>query len=97
MATYFVVCITKHPFHTDPHVRIQYLGTSLDRSSDKATSKLTVPQVVLAIRNGHKFYCADDRGDLAEVIIARHNGHEYVKTVNDRTKLDNLLYKPECK
>jgi hypothetical protein len=28
VAVYYVVCITKHPSHSDPHTRIQKIGTS---------------------------------------------------------------------
>lgn len=54
-------------------------------------------QAIVSIRRGDTFYSTDSRGDLVKVIIATHNGHEYVKTQNDGIQPDNLLAKPECK
>lgn len=93
----YIVCITKHPYHSDPHTMIQYLGTSDSSSATKAEKKWTVPQVVAAIESGtDAFYCRDKRGDQVKVIVAKHNGHKYVKTENDGIYPDNLLAKREC-
>jgi len=97
MATYFVVCINKHPTHQDPHTRIQSIGTSSTRGASTYSQKWTVPQVIAAIRAGDTFYSTDKRGDLARVEIANHEGRDYVKTVGDGIIPDNLLQKPECK
>lgn len=95
--TYFVVCINKHPTHSDPHHRIQYVGTNETRGASSYTKKWTVEQVIAAIRQGHTFYSTDARGDIVRVIIASHNGHQYIKTEADGIQPDNLLAKPECK
>ncbi len=96
MATYYVVCINKHPTHADPHVRIQRIGTNENRNAVSYSTRWTVDEVIAAIRRGDSFYCGDKRGDLVKVIIAKHNGHEYVKTEADGIQPDNLLAKPEC-
>lgn len=96
MASYYVVCINKHPTHSDPHTRIQRVGTNESRYASSCTKKWTVEQVIAAIRRGDTFYSTDRNNDLVKVIIATHNGHEYIKTQNDGIQPDNLLAKPEC-
>jgi len=96
MATYFVICINKHPYHSDPHNRIEYIGTNPVPLATVYTRKWTVAEVILAIRSGNTFYCSDKRGDLVRVVIAVHNGREYIKTEADGIYADNLLAKPEC-
>jgi hypothetical protein len=95
--TYHVVCINKHPYHSDPHVRIQHIGTNTTAGTSSWTKKWTVPEVISSIRQGNIFYCTDKRGDRVKLIIASHNGHEYVKTENDGIQPDNLLAQPECR
>ena len=96
MATYYVVCINKHPYHQDPYARIQYIGTNMSRDATSYTQKWTVDQVVWALRQGDVFYSSDKYGDLAELEVASHNGQDYVKTRNDGIYPDNLLAKNEC-
>lgn len=96
MATFYVVCINKHPYHSDPHTRIQAIGTNEQRGATFYSRKWSVTEVIGAIRNGHIFYSTDKRGDLVRVIIANHNGREYIKTEPDGIVPDNLLAKPEC-
>lgn len=97
MATHYVVCVTKHPYHTDPHTRIQTIGTNESNSATSPSKLWTVDQVIKAIRSDGTFYCTDKKGDIVKVIIATHNGNEYVKTENDGIQPDNLLAKPDCK
>jgi hypothetical protein len=97
MATYYVVCINKHPTHTDPHTRIQAVGTNESRTATSYSKKWSVNEVIAAIRLGHVFYSTDKRGDLVKVIIASHLGREYIKTEPDGIQPDNLLAKPECR
>lgn len=97
LASYFVVCINKHPTHSDPHTRIQAIGTNETRGASSYTRKWTVPEVIAAIRRGDVFYSTDKRGDLVRVIIAKHNGREYIRTESDGIVPDNLLTKPECR
>ncbi|HET9342923.1 MAG TPA: DUF3892 domain-containing protein [Candidatus Eremiobacteraceae bacterium] len=97
MTTYYVKCINKHPTHSDPHRRIQHIGTNESRPETKATKKWTVAEVVSAIEDdGDIFYCHDDEGDWVLVEVATHDGHAYVKTENDGIQPDNLLAQREC-
>jgi hypothetical protein len=98
VATNYVVCITKHPTHRDPHTRIESLGTNTIRNASKASLKWEVADVISAIESRtHEFYCTDESGDLAKVIVALHLGRKYIKTEADSTRRDNLLAKRECK
>lgn len=96
MATYYVVCINKHPTHSEPHVRIQRIGTNEQRTATSYSKRWTVDEVIAAIRRGDVFYSSDKQGNLVKVVIATHLGHEYVKTEADGIQPDNLLAKGEC-
>lgn len=52
--------------------------------------------MIAAIRRGDVFFSTDARGDTVKLVIAIHQGREYVKTENDGIQPDNLLAKPEC-
>lgn len=96
MATYYVVCITKHPTHTDPHNSIQYIGTNLSSTGTTNSKTWPLADVVKAIEAGDTFYCHDKKGDQVKCEVATHNGHKYVKTKADGIKPDNLLSQKEC-
>jgi hypothetical protein len=93
---YYVVCINKSPNHSDPHSRIQHVGTSETRAATTYSKRWTVAGVIAAIRSSDVFYSSDSAGDLVKVIIATHLGRDYIKTENDGIQPDNLLAKPEC-
>lgn len=98
IATYYVVCINKHPTHQDPHNRIQYIGTSLVKGASAHSKKWPLADVIKAIDNKtDTFWSTDKKGDLVECLTATHNGNKYVKTKNDGIQPDNLLAKDECK
>lgn len=95
--TYYVTCINKRPYHSDPHTRIEYIGTNELRDARAYSKKWAVNDVIVAIRRGDVFYSTDASGDIVKLVIATHNGREYVKTQSDDIQPDNLLSKPECK
>lgn len=95
MATYYVVCITKHPTHDDPHTRIQKIGTSSTAGGTRSKIWDTA-DVITAIDKGDTFFCNDKKGDQVYLVVAEHNGYRYVKTVNDGIEQDNLLAQPDC-
>jgi hypothetical protein len=97
MATYYVVCINKHPTHQDPHNRIQRIGTSTSPSETTASKVWELADVIRAIEAGDVFWSTDARGDRVQCIVAIHQGHKYVKTKNDGIHADNLLAKRECR
>jgi Protein of unknown function (DUF3892) len=96
MATYYIVCVDKHPYHADPHSRIQRLGTNESRGSSSVTKMWTTNQVIAAIHSGDRFYSTDRFGDRVRVVVATHLGHDYIKTKNDGVQPDNLLAKADC-
>jgi hypothetical protein len=97
MATYYVVCINKHPTHQDPHNRIQQIGTNTASGTTSYTKKWPLADVITAIdKNGDTFWSTDKKGDRVKCITAVHSGNKYVKTENDGIQPDNLLAKPEC-
>lgn len=90
MATYYVVCITKHPTHDDPHTRIQNIGTS--ETAGGTRSKLwDTADVIAALDNSDTFFCNDKKGDQVYLVVAGHKRNRYVKTSNDGIEQDNLL------
>lgn len=53
-------------------------------------------EAIESIKNGkYEFYVKVGHLE-SSVIIATHNGHEYLKTSPDATRKDNLLELPEC-
>jgi hypothetical protein len=93
---HYVKCTDKHPTHTDVHGRIRYVGTNRSESKTNASKKWTVGAVISAIRDGDKFYCDDQYGDAALVVVASRNGVPYIKTESDDVETDNLLAQREC-
>jgi len=94
--SYYVVCIEKHPYHSDPHTRIEAIGTNEIRGASSYSKRWPVADVISAIKRGAVFYSTDRKGDLVKVVVASHNGREYIKTEADGVRPDNLLAKPEC-
>jgi hypothetical protein len=97
MATYYVVCINKHPTHQDAHNRIEYIGTNTSSTETTYSKKWPLADVVTAIdKNGDTFWCTDKNGDRVKCVTATRNGYKYVKTENDGIQPDNLLAQREC-
>lgn len=94
--TRWIVCVTKHPTHTDPHKRIQSIGTTQVEGSSIPTRQWTVDEMIAAIDSGDEFYCDDANGDLVLVVVAQHNANRYVKTEPDGIQPNNLLAKDDC-
>jgi Protein of unknown function (DUF3892) len=87
--TWQITCINKTHRH-DPHERIQAAG-----GSDGGGWTLTVDQIISLIRQGKRFWVSVG-GKSVWVVIAKHNGHDYIKTEPDREQQNNLLSLPEC-
>lgn len=82
-----ITCINKTN-RSDPHERISRVGGSGWR--------MTQSEAISAIENKtYAFYTLVD-GKRANVIVATHNGHKYIKTENDGLQPNNLLALPEC-
>jgi hypothetical protein len=82
-----IKCINKTN-RSDPHDRIQSIGGP--------GWKISQQTAITYIENGTYSFYVSRGGATADVIVATHNGHKYIKTTNDGIHPDNLLALPEC-
>ena len=82
-----ITCINKTNRY-DPHERISRVGGSGWR--------MTQTEVISAIERRTDTFYTLVNGRRANVIVATHNGHKYIKTENDGLHPNNLLELPEC-
>lgn len=87
-----IKCVNKTP-RMDPHLRISYVGGV---NEDRTRWKLSLDEAIAGIESGKWTFWTIGGGRKADVIIARHEGHKYLKTTNDGVHPDNLLALPEC-
>lgn len=88
-----ITCVNK-PKRNDPVNHIHSVGGELP---DGTAWKLPLAEAVALIKRGHRFYVEQPVGDRVEVVIGRSQyGNEYLKTVADNDKPNNLLSLPEC-
>jgi hypothetical protein len=90
-AKHQVSCINKHN-HGDPHERIKNIGGVTDGkrwivAEDKA---------IEGIKSGEWAFFVNVGGKQVDVVIASHNGRQYLKTFPDGYAPNNLLSLPEC-
>jgi len=83
-----VTCINKRPSHYNPHERIQYIGGSGWKHSEN--------DAIRWIKSGQESYYVSVSGRPTDVIVASHEGREYLKTTADGYAPNNLLALPEC-
>jgi len=87
-----VQCINKTP-RQDPHHRIQNIGGV---NADGTRWKISEETAIAYMKAGtYAFYTSVQRHSVW-VIIALHEGHEYLKTQTDDLHPNNLLALPEC-
>lgn len=87
-----ISCINK-TYRNDPHDRIHSVGgTNPNGSRWKQSQQQTIQE----IESGEWEFYVSEGGRTAKVIVAKHNGNKYIKTVNDGVHPDNLLALPEC-
>ena len=85
-----ISCINKTN-RTDPHERIQNVGGFTDKHW-----KISVDAAIAYIETDEWSFYTHEGGKVAEVVVATHKGHKYLKTVADNLQPDNLLALPEC-
>jgi Protein of unknown function (DUF3892) len=90
MGRFHVTCINKKGGHLNPHERIQYIG------NQAGNWKLSEPNAIGRIQGHSDSFYTLVNGREAEVIVAVHNGREYLKTNADDYSPDNLLSLAEC-
>jgi hypothetical protein len=91
MPNYQVSCINRAN-HTDPHLRIQYIGGV----NNGQRWKITIADAIYGMRNSQWAFYVYEGNHIAWLIIAEHNKREYLKTQNDGLHPDNLLSLQEC-
>lgn len=87
-----VSCINKRGNHYDAHERIENIGGVYNDSRWKTTENAAI----FNIRYGLEEYYVTVNGNSVNVIIANHNGRDYLKTTSDSYAPNNLLSLPEC-
>ena len=87
-----IKCINKTN-RTNPHERIQYIGGV---KPNKTRWRLTVAEAIAGIEAGKWAFWTSVGGKVAKVVIAKHEGHKYLKTEADGVSQNNLLSLPEC-
>jgi len=86
-----VSCINKNG-HYDAHKRIEYIGGI----HNNLRWKLPEDRAIANIKNRSEEYYVVANGRSVDVIVATHDGHEYLKTKDDGYAPNNLLNLPEC-
>lgn len=87
-----IQCVNKTN-RTDPHERIHSVG---GRNPNGTPWKLSQEQAIQGIKTGLYKFWTTGGGKSAWVVIATHNGREYLKTEADGVYPNNLLALPEC-
>ena len=91
MGDFQILCIKKVSVN-NPHDRIVSIGGF----NGKRRWSLTQQDAVHSIENlGNRFWVGES-GNCAQVVVAMHQGHKYIKTENEEGHPSNLLSLPEC-
>jgi hypothetical protein len=86
---YSVGCTTKDA----KNERITHIGC---KSSAGFYQRMSEAEAIKSIRSGDTFHVTRD-GRTVKIIIAEHEGREYIKTEPDGFRPDNLLALDHCK
>lgn len=87
-----IKCINKRD-RQNRHERIQNVSGV---NSDGRRWKLSEEDAIAGIESGKWSFYTRGGGEVANVIIANHQGRKYLRTDRDSTTRDNLLALPEC-
>jgi hypothetical protein len=87
-----VFCIVKRGDNYDPHSRIQAIGGVVNGARWQDSEDVAIANV----KRDNTSYYVSAGGRSVWVIVASHNGREYLKTQPDGYSPDNLLSLPPC-
>ena len=87
-----ISCINKRQ-HQNPHERIQNVGGV---NPDGSRWKMSEYQAIAGIKTQKYSFYVSVGGKRVGVIIATHQGREYLKTTADGYEPNNLLSLGEC-
>jgi hypothetical protein len=90
MGDFQITCINKRGGHKNPHERIEYIG------NQSGKWKLAEDDAIGRINRGEDTFYTLVNGRRANIIVAVHNGRQYLKTTADGYSPDNLLSLSEC-
>jgi Protein of unknown function (DUF3892) len=85
-------CINKSD-RSSPYERIRNVGGTF---SDGSRWKQSQEQTIREIEAKEYEYFVSEGGKAADVIVASHDGHKYIKTTADGLHPNNLLSLPKC-
>ncbi|WP_426671128.1 DUF3892 domain-containing protein [Mucilaginibacter sp. McL0603] len=85
--------INKRGDHYEPHERISHIGGI---NHNRGLWKLSEYDAINSISYGEFDFFVLVNGQPVTVIIAEHEGRQYLKTEADGYSPDNLLALPEC-
>ena len=90
-----VMCIYKPSNRNDPHSRIERIGGRGHEGTSGKPWQISEELAIKLIKAGNdRFWVAGKPSAWVE--IAKHNGREYLRTIPDNTKKNNLLSLPDC-
>jgi hypothetical protein len=87
-----IKCINKTN-RSDPHRRIQSVGGV---NPGGGRWKLSEDDAIAGIKSGKWRFWTSGGGKAVWVVVAVHEGREYLKTEPDGVQPNNLLALPEC-
>jgi Protein of unknown function (DUF3892) len=88
-----VTCITKRGDHYNPHERIQGIGGGASLLTRWWRAEA---DAISDVKLDPESYYVSAHGRSVWVIVAKHQGREYLKTETDDYSPDNLLSLTEC-
>lgn len=91
-----VSCIRKRGDHFDPHERIEGLGGMHGGKRWYMVEADIISELKKPASTRRWNFYTSVNGKTAWVIVAVHNGREYLKTTEDKYAPNNLLSLPEC-
>lgn len=91
-----VNCIKKRGGHYNPHERIEWLGGIHNSTRWYMSENDIIAESKKSLVNQRWKFFTSVGGKSAWVVVASHNGREYLKTEPDKFPDNNLLHLADC-